>query len=378
MRNLNVGTHIAFNEVSLLPHRYAHQLLRAFSRVVKSTTYLRGVENDTLTCFFQKQFNTPYVQLLGSGHDALYFAIKALHLRAGDEVIMQANSYPTVFPLVQAGIIRPTLCDVDENGQMSVHELVKRITPRTNAVIVTHLFGLTANIKEIVKLCKSKGIILIEDCAQAYGSKFDHKLLGTFGDIGCFSFYPTKNLSTLGDGGALITKKKKVFEYVQKAAAYGATRQYESEFISHHSRLPELQAAALNVYTTICNKHFVRRQKLFVYYVKQIEKNLTGLVKPLASHPNSQPVPHLMVITLTKRDALKQYLADKGIITRIHYPKPVHLVPAFSFLHQKRGAYPCAEKLAETQLSIPFHSFLTHKQIDYVIASIQAFFDIKT
>lgn len=357
-----------FNAVGLTAKNHETELIRAFDRVLRSGIFLNGPENQKLEAELQKKLGGGLVTMVASGHDALIISLLALHLKPTDEVIFPVNAYPTAFPVVLSGV-KPVPVDVDENGQLDPRALEKAITKCTKAVVMVHLYGLVGEIGEVREICRKHTIVLIEDAAQAFGSTYQGRPVGTIGDIGCFSFYPTKNLGSLGDGGALWTRHKKWFEFFVKAKAYGEKNRYASELISGHSRLPELQAAALRVYLRYLDKEIKLRQKVFGWY----KKSLHG-VRILQSINHSFPVPHLLVIESDKRDALQHFLKSRGIETFIHYPQPVHLVPAFRSLGYGRGEFPIAERLAPRILSLPFHPFLTKKDVQTVVQSIRDFY----
>ncbi len=284
------------------------------------------------------------------------------------------NAYPTAFPVcLSKG--KPVPVDVDQNGQIDPLDVAKKITTRTRVIIIVHLYGLVGNINKIQEIIRGKNIILIEDCAQALGSFYKNRKVGTIGDIGCFSFYPTKTISTLGDGGFIATNNKKFFEYFNKAVSYGEKKRYESQFISGHSRIAEIQAGIINVLFFYIHKTFLRRKAVADYYRKIITKRgLNKFVSLCVSVKESEPVEHLFVIKANKRDKLQQYLFKRGIETLVHYPTPIHLLPAFSYLNYKKGDFPQAEKLSSQILSLPFHPYLSKSEIDYIINTINTFY----
>lgn len=340
------------------------------SKVIRSGIYFDGPQNKIFEKKLSRILPGGFIVTLGSGHDALFFALSALKLKHEDEVIFPVNAYPTAFP-VALSKAHPVPCDVDENGQINISELKRKITKKTKAIVVVHLYGLTTDIEQIKKICHAKKIVLIEDCAQSLGTTFNGKSLGTFGDISCLSFYPTKNLGSLGDGGAIWARRKSYYNYFVKAKSYGEKRRYESEFVSGHSRLPEVQAAILNLYTTLIFRYFKRRKFLFHLFK---EKLSSPDVRVLSSHQNSDPVPHILVIEAENRDTLADYLKKRGIPTLIHYPKPIHLVKAFSYLGYKRGDFPTAEYLAGRILTLPFHQKLSYKTLNYICDTIKEFY----
>jgi dTDP-4-amino-4,6-dideoxygalactose transaminase len=358
--------HLSFNDVSAHAQKNQKQLLSRYKKVLQSGIFLCGKENKKLTRSLQHILGG-YITLVASGHDALFLSLRALHLCPNDEVIVPANAYPTAFPVALSGATL-VLCDVDQNGQLSPAALQKRITNHTKVVIMVHLYGLVGDLTAIQATCKKYSLILIEDCAQAFGSEFRKKPVGTFGDIGCFSFYPSKNLGSLGDGGAIRTNNKKIFMYINQAVSYGEKIRYQSTFVSSHSRVPELIAAGLNVYFRSFQHHTNRRKKIYTLYAQSLQNLLVH------SHPDSNPNPHLAVIRIQNRQKLISHLSSLDIQTMIHYPTPIHLVPAFKYLGYHTGDFPEAEKLSQTILSIPLGSFMTKKQVWYIVDTIQNFY----
>lgn len=365
---------IHFNQVIPAAQKRKKEIIKIIGKIIDSGTFLDGIQNRKLEKNIRGFLGCGWVTTTASGHDALTLALSALNLTQKDEVIFPVNVYPTAFPVCLSGA-KPVPVDVDRNGQLGPERLKEKINKRTKVVVVVHLYGLVGKIDEIRNLVKDKGIFLVEDCAQAFGSTFAGRPVGTFGDIACFSFYPTKNLSTLGDGGALWTRHKKFHDFFLKAKSYGENNRYRSEFLSGHSRLPEIQAGILTLYFKNIQSDFQKRKHLAQYYRKKLkEEGLDNFIRMFESHPKSNPILHLFVVEADKRDSLQKYLGARNIPALIHYPYPIHLVPAFSFLNYKRGDFPTAEKLSKTILSLPFHPRLLKADMDYVAKTMKAFF----
>ncbi len=365
---------IRFNHTSVQSKQYKSKILKRFSRVVESGIFLNGPEVTLLEQKLSSYFGK-YTLSCASGHDALLLALNSLKLSPEDEVIYPVNSYPTAFPVHLAGV-KGVPVDVDENGQIDPVDLGKRITKKTKAVIIVHLYGLVGRLSELILLLRKKKIFIIEDCAQAFGTIYKGKLVGTFGDIGCFSFYPTKNIGTLGDGGAICTKHSQIYKYLLSARAYGAKVRYNSDFISGHSRIPELQAGVLNIYLENSKKEFDKRKELYKIYEKKFAKVYLGNnISFFNSNPQSDPVIHLLTIKVKNRNKLMKHLSQLGIESHIHYPHPVHTVAAFSFLKLKKGAFPVAEKLSEQIVSLPFHQYLKNSEIEYIVDAIRSYYE---
>lgn len=366
---------LSFSHLPHIARTYKKQILLRIEKLLDtSDNFLYAAQNSELVEKLHNYTKGGYVTTLASGHDALLLALQSLNLTSTDEILFPVNVYPTAFPvcLVRAKAVP---IDADINGQLDLNDFKRKISRRTKVAIVVHLYGLVGELYEIKNLCKKNNIILIEDCAQAFGTYYMKKPVGVFGDISCFSFYPTKNLSTLGDGGALWTKHKKIYKYILKAKSYGEEKKYLSLFLAGHSRLPEIQAAIINVYLEDFQQKKDKRKKLAALYSIGIEKRLKGKVSMISSSKLSDPMYHLFVIKTKKRRSLQKFLTEKKIPTLIHYPTPIHLLPAFKFLGYKKGDFPTSESLSKKILSLPFHEYMGEDDIKYIVDSIKKFYD---
>ena len=363
---------IKFNDVNLKAKKYYHPLMNAISKVILSNQFLCGRQNLILEKNITHLLGKGYVVNVASGHDAILLALTVLNLQPNDEIIFPVNSYPTAFPINLARV-KLVPCDVTSNGLIDPNEISKKITSHTKAIVIVHLYGQVVDINPIKKIIKKKNIKIIEDCAQAFGAKYDNHLAGTQGNFGCFSFYPTKNIGTLGDGGAILTNNKKYHQHLLQLRNYGERLRYQSQQVIGHSRLPEIQASILNVYLKHLKKELITRIRLVKYYNQKIvNSKLTEYIRPLNN--NSYAPLHLYVVEVKKRDQLKKFLARKKITTFIHYPYPIHLVPAFSYLGLNKGSFPIAEKLSTSILSLPFHPLITTNEIDYLFDCLKEFY----
>jgi UDP-2-acetamido-2-deoxy-ribo-hexuluronate aminotransferase len=363
-----------FNHVGLHAQEHKKKILKRVEKVIDSGVFLQGPEMALLEKRMSDFLGGGTVLVVSSGHDALYLSLLALNLQPDDEVIFPANAYPTAFPVYLLNV-KPVLADVDQNGQIDLDQLKKKVTSKTKVIIWVHLYGLVGEIEKAKDFIRERNIVLIEDCAQAFGSQSQNKYVGTTGDIGCFSFYPTKNLGTLGDGGAIWTKKPEIVEYITRCRTYGEAERYKSLFVTGHSRMPEIQAAIVNVYFDSWESDVQKRRQLREHYIKLLGgKNLAGKVRVLESRAGSQPARHLFVIEAERRDELKTYLEKKGIETHIHYPVPIHQVAAFSAKLTSKEPYPVAERLCQSILSLPFHQYFSLTDVNQVVDAISAFY----
>ncbi len=294
----------------------------------------------------------------------------ALGIDAGNEVIVSANSYPTVFPVAATGAI-PRLVDVDyDSANIDLEATKQAISSKTKAIIAVHLYGLPVQMKEVKGIARDNNLFLIEDCAQAHGASYQKKPVGSFGDIGCFSFYPTKNLGCFGDGGALATNSKAIFKKLKALRMYGEKIRYQSLVPSTHSRLSEIQAAILNVKL----KHFQQVFKKRLTLVKLYRKLLPPQVFiPANLKNNLTHAYHLFVIKVKKRDKLKNYLKKHGVQTLIHYPTPIYKLKAFQYLRLNPKNFKNTEKLSKEILSLPLYPSLNPLSVKRICKLVNHF-----
>jgi len=341
----------------------------AIKRVISGQNFILGSELEAFEKEFANYLDTRYVVGVNSGTDGLILALLALGIGKGDEVITPANSYvATTTAIVFVGA-RPILVDCDPNTyQIDVKRVEKAITKKTKAILPVHLYGAPAPLDKLQIIAKRNKLFLIEDACQAHGATFRNKKLGTFGDIGVFSFYPSKNLGAYGDGGALATNDPKLYNQLLKLRNYGQTKKYHHDSFGINSRLDEIQAAVLRVKLKHLDKwNRERTQRANIY------KKLLKVKKTQEILDNRKSSYYLFVIESENRDELQKYLLEKEIHTLIHYPIPIHLQKAYSYLGYKKGNFPYTEKIAEEILSIPLYPDLKKTSQEYIIDSINKF-----
>jgi UDP-2-acetamido-2-deoxy-ribo-hexuluronate aminotransferase len=315
--------------------------------------------------------NRDFAVSCASGTDAITLALKSLDITQNDEVILPANAYPSVFGVALSGA-KPVLTDIDyRTGSIDSKNIEKFITKKTKAVLVVHLYGLPVNLSQILELCKAHKLVLIEDCAQAAGSTYQEKPVGSFGNMATFSFYPTKNLGALGDGGAVVLDNPTLYSKLLALRMYGENERYNSQFLGMNSRLDELHAAFLLEKM----KHLISWVKTRKSYANKYNQALRGVgdLELLPELPDRENSYHLYPIRTSRRDELQQWLYNQGIQTGIHYPRSVHQTITFKKL-AGTNQFPFAEKWNEKTLSLPIHPFLTETEIDYVIDMIVTFY----
>lgn len=335
--------------------KYRPEIIEAFEKVIDSGVYLMGEELSGFEKEFADFLDVKNVVGVGSGTAALTLALRALGIRSDEDVIVPANAYPTVFGVAESGV-HPRLCDVeDDTLTMSMKTIEPVLTIKTKAIVAVHLYGMPVRMDEIINFAKRLNIYVIEDCAQAVGAKIGNQNVGTFGDIGCFSFYPTKNLSTMGDGGAVVTNNGQIADRIRRLRMYGEDIRYHSLESSGHSRLPEIQAAILRVKLQNLGDELKERQAMAAKYRGAINPaNLIPEILPKnITHGN-----HLFVVKSANRDRLKEKLEAEGIMPLVHYPQPIHFQPAFQRIgnvNYSTRRFPVSEKASQQILSLPFY-----------------------
>ena len=323
---------------------------------------------------FEKEF-ADYVGVnhcvgLNSGLDALILAFRALGVAEGDEVVVPANTYiASVLGVTENGA-RPIFVEPDEFYNIDPARIEEAITERTKAILPVHLYGQPARMEEIMAIAKKYNLFVVEDCAQAHGATINGKNIGTFGDINCFSFFPTKNLGAFGDAGAIVTDSEELAERVRLLRNYGSVKKYYHEIEGVNSRLDEFQAALLSVKLTHMAELEDDRRRVAEKYLKEITNPLLELPK---IKDGFKHVWHLFVVKCNQRDELQEFLSDNGIGTQIHYPVSPHLSGAYRRFGYKKGDFPITEDYADTILSLPLYNGMTNEEVDYVIQKINEF-----
>ena len=338
--------------------------------ILRSGWYVLGKEVSSFEDEFASYIGTKYCVGVASGLDALWIAFRLLHIETGDEVIVQGNTYIASVMGITINGATPVFVEPDEHYGMNPAEIEKNITSKTKAVLVTHLYGMASRMDEIVDICKKHNLRLVEDCAQSHGAMFNNTMTGSFGDIGCFSFYPSKNLGAFGEGGAITTNDESIAKACKVFRNYGSQKRYYNKVVGTNSRLDELQAGLLRVRLSHLKELTEERIKLAQRYDEGINNPI--IKKPVLAD-GATSVWHQYVISCEARDRLIDYLNDKEIGTIIHYPVPPHLQECYQYLGHKKGDYPITEKMANIVLSIPMYNGMTDEEQSYVIDAINEF-----
>lgn len=361
---------VRFNVLDRQFEMYQDEYECAALRVLKSGVYVLGEEVSKFETAFAEFIGAKYCVGLNSGLDALTLAIRALGIDIGDEVIVPANTYiASVMGITENGAT-PVFAEPNDAFNIDVDRLEDLITPKTKAILPVHLYGQACNMKELQRLAKKYNLFIVEDCAQSHGARFDGKITGSFGDIGCFSFYPTKNLGCFGDGGAIVTDSFVLAERIRTMRNYGSRTRYKNETYGVNSRLDEIQAALLSVKLRHVDELTADRKRIAHFYLSEISN--PKIILPQTTF-GADHAYHLFVIRCQTRDDLQTYLLEKGIQTLIHYPIPPHLSDVYSCLGYRGGSFPITELYSSEILSLPLYNCMSDDEVGHVVDMINVY-----
>ncbi|MFT2010088.1 DegT/DnrJ/EryC1/StrS family aminotransferase [Pontibacter sp. 13R65] len=345
----------------------------ALLQAVRSQRYILSEKVTAFEQEFATALGAAHAIGVGNGYDALLLALKAIGAGPGDEVIVPANTFiATANAVAQAGCV-PVLVEPDAHTyNLTAATAAKAITARSKAILPVHLYGQACEMGALVELATTQNLYLIEDFAQAHGATYGGKAVGTFGNVNATSFYPTKNLGALGDAGAVVTNNATIAAFIRQYHNYGETAKYHNQLIGINSRLDVLQAAVLQVKLAFLQQATQERQRLAQLYLSELQE-VGEVVLPFTA-PGCSHVFHVFNIRSSHRDALRAHLLALGIHTAIHYPVPVHLQPAYSYLGYRPGDFPVAEELAATSLSLPLFPGLREDEQLAIIEAVKKYF----
>lgn len=350
--------------------RYQDEFEAKALEVLRSGWYVLGKEVSSFEEAFARFTGSKYCVGLASGLDALWLAFKVLGIGEGDEVIVQANTYIASVMGITINGATPVFVEPDDLYGIDVTKVEEAITPKTKAVLAVHLYGQACQMDELVSICKKHHLKLVEDCAQSHGACFGEKMTGTFGDIGCFSFYPSKNLGAFGDGGAIVTDDEEIAAAMKMYRNYGSEKRYYNKVVGANSRLDEIQAGLLRVRLGHLEELTEEKVRIADRYLAELRSDYfeLPLLRQGANH-----VWHQFVLRSPYRDTLIDYLKERGIGTIIHYPIPPHLSEAYEYLGFSEGAFPITEQFAKQVVSIPMYNGMTDEEQSYVIETLNKF-----
>lgn len=340
-------------------------------QVLRSGWYVLGENVGKFEDEFAQYLGVKYCIGVASGLDALWIAFRALGIKENDEVIVQGNTYIASVMGISINGATPVFVEPDEYYNIDTTKIEEKITQRTKAILVVHLYGQAADMTSVMKIARKHKLYVVEDCAQAHGACWNGKKVGTFGDIGCFSFYPSKNLGAYGDGGAIVTNHKEINDFVHMFRNYGSEKRYYNKVVGANSRLDEIQAAMLRVKLKYVEEITEEKRTIANRYLRELKS--PEMILPTV-RSGSDSVWHQFVIRCNRREALIRHLENSNIGTIIHYPVPPHLSEAYLYLNIGRGNLPITEKYADSVLSIPIYTGMSEEEQEYVIEIINAFF----
>lgn len=356
--------------------KYSKQLTKNIKKSINSGTIFFGNELKNFEKNFIKKYNSKYGIAVGSGTDALLISLKAIGVDKGDEIITAANTaIPTISAIINAGGT-PRLVDIDKNYLIDVNKIEKEINKKTKAIIPVHLYGQSCDMDKIVKISKKYNIKIIEDCAQSQGAKYKNKFVGNIGELGCFSFYPTKILGAYGDGGFITTNNFGLFKKIKRIRFYGIeTVDRKNKFLNSYysnengvnSRLDEIQSSILNFKLKKVDTFIKRRNQLAKIYLKEL--SLTNLVLP-TKVKNRSHVYHLFTIYHPKAKLIIRHLKNRKIETRVIYPHPIHKMKAYKEIKHNRMKLINSEIKSKGIICLPLYPELQNKEVKFICKNL--------
>jgi len=364
---------VLFNDLAAQYQAIRAEADQALQKVLEEGWFIGGPHVSNFELSFAARCGISHAIGLGNATDGLFLALKALNIQPGDEVITPAWSWISSAEVITQCGARVVFADVEpDTFNISANAIREKISTKTKAVIVVHLYGKMAAMKEIKDLCDQYKLSLIEDCSQAHFAESSRGKAGTIGDCGVFSFYPTKNLGAFGDAGCLITNNETLALKVRRLANHGGLTKDEHLFEGANSRLDSMQAAILQAKLNHISFWMEKRSTFAAIYSERLA-SIPEIILPSIDEPSTH-VFHLYVIRAQKREALRYHLEKHGIQTVIHYPKALPLEPAYAYLNSNEDDFPVAVQLQHEVVSLPLHPFLSREQIEYVCKTISSFY----
>jgi dTDP-4-amino-4,6-dideoxygalactose transaminase len=364
---------ILFNRLEKKYIKNKKRFLKIADKVLSSGRYILGPFVTEFEKNFAQYMEVKYCVGVGNGLEALQIGLMVLGIGKGDEVITTSLSAVATSLAIKAVGAKPVFVDIDEYYHLDADQIEKYINKKTKAILLVHLYGQSVDLDKILKIAKKYKLFVVEDCAQAHGTEYKNKKVGTFGDVGCFSFYPTKNLGAFGDGGCIVTNNKKIADLAKMIRNYGQKNRYEHIVYGINSRLDELQAVFLLEKLKDLDRDNLKRQKKAKIYFDLL-KDVKQIRLPLI-RPNSNHVFHLFVIEAEEREKLQKFLQERKVETLIHYPIPIHKQKCFKEYNKIK--LPVVEEKTKKILSLPLYPEIRDEEIIYVCKSILKFYKNK-
>ncbi|MBR4475195.1 MAG: DegT/DnrJ/EryC1/StrS family aminotransferase [Alphaproteobacteria bacterium] len=362
---------IKFLDLEKINNRFRDEIDGRIANVLDRGWYLLGGENDNFCDHFAEYVGTKYCLGVANGLDALTLIIKAYDFAPGDEIIVPANTYIATILSISENGLTPVLVEPDINTyNIDPKKIEEKITERTRAIMVVHLYGRAVEMKEIWDLAKKYNLKVFEDCAQAHGAIYDGHRVGNLSDAAAFSFYPGKNLGAFGDAGAITTNDEDIYKKVKTLANYGSDKKYHFQYRGKNSRLDEIHAAVLDVKLKYLDADNERRREIARYYIEHIT-NPKIVLPTLNGMDEKSCVWHVFPVRTENRNAFQQYLTDNEIQTIIHYPIAPHKQPAYA--EWNNLSYPITEEIHDTIISLPISPVMTDEEVKKVVEVVNAF-----
>lgn len=351
------------------------QIEKNIKKILKNGDFVLGKTVGSFESKLAAHCGAGYAIGVNSGTDALILALKALEIKTGDEVITTPFTFFATAEAISSTGATPVFADINPaTFNIDADKIEEKINPKTKAIMPVHLFGQPAEIEKIMNIARAHKLAVIEDAAQAIGAERKNKKIGSIGDFTCFSFYPTKNLSACGDGGAILANDEKLAQKIKILRNHGSspTQKYLHQLMGMNSRLDAIQATVLSIKLKYLDNWNKKRIAIARYYDKEL-KNIGDIMLP-CQDPESKHVYHQYTIRTKERDALAEYLKSKGIASAIYYPIPLHLQPALNYLGYKKGDLPEAEKASQEVLSLPIYPELSFDKQKTIVKNIKQFY----
>lgn len=353
-----------------------NEIRESIDRVLDSQRFILGPEVTALEAECAKYTDSKFGIGLSSGSDALIIALMVLDIKEGDEVITTPYTFFATVGAIHRVGAKAVLVDIEPNSyNIDPEKIKKAITPKTKAIIPVHLYGQSADMKPIMEIAKQHNLYIIEDAAQAIGTEYQGKRVGTIGEIGCFSFFPSKNLGAFGDGGLCTTNDPALAEKLQIFRAHGSKPKYYHKYVGGNFRIDAIQAAILRVKLKYLDSWTDARQaNAKMYDTLFAQAGLGSKVKTPWVRPGDRHIYNQYVIAVENRDGLKKYLLENGIETEIYYPLSMHMQECFQYLGYKEGDFPISEKSSNSTVAIPVYPELPQDDLEYVVDTIVKFY----
>jgi dTDP-3-amino-3,4,6-trideoxy-alpha-D-glucose transaminase len=362
-------TRIPITRLDQADPELVEELLEVVARVAHTGAFTMGAELEAFESEFAAYCETDFAVGVSSGTEAIVLAMKALGIGAGDEVIVPANSFIASAEGVSLAGATPKLVDVDpETHLLTAEAVAAAIGPRTKAVLPVHLMGSTVDMEPLLAVARNAGLAVVEDCAQAHGARYRGQRVGTFGAIGCFSMYPTKNLGAWGDGGAIVTADPAIAERIRLLRSHGEKPRYHHQMVGTTARLDALQAAILRVKLQRLEGWNDDRRRLGAMLREGLEG--TSVELPAPASAEGDQVYHLFIVRTKQREALRAFLDERGVSTAVHYPVPIHRTEAYAELGLGEGSLPVAERLAEEICTLPLFPSMTDEDVAQIVEAV--------